>query len=375
MFGAPCSMQTLMQTHKHNMQMHMGSNLDLKGFFKVSLPAFQVPANNQSMASGPLDPEIEFGPQKEWEEKEPRPWLGPNAIPVLPYNATEEQVIEALEMWGMPTEAWPVTGKNKGRAQLVNYTLHKKDHPDITVCLGRQMFTTKPPHEKHTYYSFWMSQEFEVGPVANPYGIPCKNITHKGYNHCMAALAFGEIQLLAGWADEPFLLQWHSQFNEHKLPMQQFPPVLHGWILLQPVQPDFLHIVDQGMAATKVSTSAPGQLKEKEKDEDEDDKIFAAQPAQLPDVDHQTPAQPAQLTDDVDWFMHQDASFQMLDVDQIYLMSGNGGATVIKNVHEIGPDAKKKMVDGKEVIKLCDDGINRVVWEVPMAGVDGWQCL
>ena len=157
--------------------------------------------------------------------------------------------------------------------------------------------------------------------------------------------------------------------------MQQFPPVLHGWILLQPVQPDFLHIVDQGMAATKVSTSAPGQLKEKEKDEDEDDKIFAAQPAQLPDVDHQTPAQPAQLTDDVDWFMHQDASFQMLDVDQIYLMSGNGGATVIKNVHEIGPDAKKKMVDGKEVIKLCDDGINRVVWEVPMAGVDGWQCL
>ena len=135
MLGAPCSMQTLMQTHKHNMQMHMGSNLDLKGFFKVSLPAFQVPANNQSMASGPLDPEIEFGPQKEWEEKEPRPWLGPNAIPVLPYNATEEQVIEALEMWGMPTEAWPVTGKNKGRAQLVNYTLHKNDHPDITVCL------------------------------------------------------------------------------------------------------------------------------------------------------------------------------------------------------------------------------------------------
>ena len=135
MLGAPCSMQTLMQTHKHNMQMHMGSNLDLKGFFKVSLPAFQVPANNQSMASGPLDPEIEFGPQKEWEEKEPRPWLGPNAIPVLPYNATEEQVIEALEMWGMPTEAWPVTGNNKGRAQLVNYTLHKNDHPDITVCL------------------------------------------------------------------------------------------------------------------------------------------------------------------------------------------------------------------------------------------------
>ena len=37
---------------------------------------------------------------------------------------------------------------------------------------------------------------------------------------------------------------------------------------------------------------------------------------------------------------------------------------------------QKKMVDGKEVIKLCDDGLHRVVWEVPMAGVDSeWQCV
>jgi hypothetical protein len=33
-------MQTIMQTHRHNMQMHMGSHFDLKGFFKVSLPGF-----------------------------------------------------------------------------------------------------------------------------------------------------------------------------------------------------------------------------------------------------------------------------------------------------------------------------------------------
>ena len=103
-----------------------------------------------------------------------------------------------------------------------------------------------------------------------------------------------------------------------------------------------------------------------------------AQPNQLPDVeelmhqdapqevqDHQAPAQPDQLPD---------ASFQLLDVDQIYLTHHNGGASII-NAKKTGPDAKKKMVDGKEVIKLCDDGLHRVVWEVPMAGDDGWQCL
>ena len=58
-----------------------------------------------------------------------------------------------------------------------------------------------------------------------------------------------------------------------------------------------------------------------------------------------------------------------------YLTHDNGGASII-NAKKIGPDAKKKMVDGKEVIQLCDDGLHRVVWEVPMAGVDcEWQCL
>ena len=88
---------------------------------------------------------------------------------------------------------------------------------------------------------------------------------------------------------------------------------------------------------------------------------------QLQEVhDHQAPAQPDQLPD---------ASFQLLVVDQIYLTHHNGGASII-NAKKIGPDAKKKIVDGKEVIKLCDDGIHRVVWEVPMAGVDcEWQCF
>jgi hypothetical protein len=303
----------------------------------------------------------------------------------MPEGATEEQVIEALELWGMPIEAWPKTGKKKSVDKLVSYTLHKKGHPDIFVYLRRQMFTTKPQHEKHTYFSFWMSNEFEVGPVANPYGIYCSNPQSKGYNHCNAALAFGEIQLLAGWADEPFLLEWNTQFNLHANPDQQFPPVLREWILL-------FHELDfhERLAVTKMSTSAD-QL------QDVHDHQAPAQPNQLPDVeelllinadeaainkstsadqlqavhDHQAPAQP----DLVPVYTCDDASFQLLDVDQIYVIHHHGFASII-NAKLIGPDAKKKMVDGKEVIKLCDDGIHRVVWEVPMAGVDcEWQCL
>ena len=103
-----------MQTHKHNMQMHMGSHFDIKGCFKVSLPALQVPANNQSMAESSLDPEVAFGPQKEWVSPIlERPWVGPNAESLIPEDATEEEVIEALELWGMPVEAWPKIGKKE----------------------------------------------------------------------------------------------------------------------------------------------------------------------------------------------------------------------------------------------------------------------
>ena len=105
------------------------------------------------MAASSLDPEVAFGPQQEWESpRQERPWLGLS--------------LEALQLWGMPEEAWP--GYGIPWDNLWNYTLKKKDHPNIHVHLARQVFTTKPAHEKHTYFSFWMSEEFEVGPVAKP---------------------------------------------------------------------------------------------------------------------------------------------------------------------------------------------------------------
>ena len=167
------------------------------------LSIFIARFNNQSMAASSLDPEVAFGPQPEWQHNEERPWLGPNAVSLIPDDANEEQITEALMLWGMPQEAWPDILPGKGPRCKLNYTLKKKGHPDIHVYLRRQVFTTTPPHENHTYFSFWMSLEFEIGPVANPYGIgTC--VKSKGYNHCNATLAFGEIQLLAGWTDEPF---------------------------------------------------------------------------------------------------------------------------------------------------------------------------
>ena len=143
------------------------------------------------MAASSLDPEVAFGPQKEFES--PRLGKGSGSWEIPLHN--EEQIMTALQLWGMPAEAWPDN-------LCCDYTLNK-NHPDIHVHLRRQVFTTKPAHEKHTYFSFWMSNEFEVGPVANPFGIG-PNVKSKGYNHCTATLAFGEIKLLAGWADEPF---------------------------------------------------------------------------------------------------------------------------------------------------------------------------
>ena len=115
--------------------MHMGSHFDLKGFFKVSLPALQVPANSQSMAASSLDPEVAFGPQQEWESPiQERPWVGHNAASMIPHDANEEQIIEAMELWGMPAEAWPQMDKKKKRLSLL---LHSEEegsprHPCVS---------------------------------------------------------------------------------------------------------------------------------------------------------------------------------------------------------------------------------------------------
>ena len=123
-------MQAIMQAHKHNMQTHMGSHFDFKGFFKVSLPALQVP-----MAASSVDPELAYGPQKEWVSPIlERPWVGPNAVSLIPEGAIEEEVIEALELWGMPIDAWPKTGKTKVLT-ILSATLCTRRVTQTSLCI------------------------------------------------------------------------------------------------------------------------------------------------------------------------------------------------------------------------------------------------
>ena len=51
--------------------------------------------------------EAAFGPQQEWESpRQERQWLGHKAASLIPDGASEDQVIEALQLWAMPAEAW-----------------------------------------------------------------------------------------------------------------------------------------------------------------------------------------------------------------------------------------------------------------------------
>ena len=86
------------------------------------------------------------------------------------------------------------------------------------------------------------------------------NIQHEGYNHCTAILAWGEAQMLAGWVDESYAVDWHNHFHStrecEKLPI---PPMLEEFILIHwpsmqdigisMMKPDVMHIVDNGVRA------------------------------------------------------------------------------------------------------------------------------
>lgn len=198
-----------------------------------------------------------FGPQADWQHT--MVWkVGPTNMPldpVLPDNATPAQIKEALELWSMPRDAYPKDGEYD-----VNYKLTKKGcKKRIYVHLRRQAFVTQPEHRQHSYFSFFQSHEYELGPVEDAIGIGM-NIQHEGYNHCTATLAWGEAQMLAGWVDESYAVDWHNHFHStrecEKLPI---PPMLEEFILIHwpsmqdigisMMKPDVMHIVDNGVRA------------------------------------------------------------------------------------------------------------------------------
>ena len=144
--------------------------------------------------------------------------------PLLPQNPTQEEILEALQLWCMPEKAYPHDDKLD-----VNYTLKSKGLPKIHVHLRRQAFVTQPKTQKHSYFSFWATEEFPIGPVDNPMP-PGQCVPHRGYNHTSATLAFGEAKLLAGWEQDVFAVEWTLGFADGKQRDQAFPPTLANFI-------------------------------------------------------------------------------------------------------------------------------------------------
>ena len=147
--------------------------------------------------------------------------------PLLSPDSTPKEIEEALKMWGMPEEAYPADGNF-----VVNYKLTSSPRlPAIHVHLLRQAFATKPVTQNHSFFSFFNTQEFPIGPVDNPFGIGT-NVQHRGYNHSSATLALGEAKLLAGWEHDVFAVEWTQQFQSTKELNQPFPPILSNFIFV-----------------------------------------------------------------------------------------------------------------------------------------------
>ena len=226
-------------------------------YFISSLIATMAKYPLQDFGPQASSPSQDFGPQADWHHQ-CADRVGANGFPleeVLPHDPTAGQIQAVLELWAVPRDAYPKAGKVD-----VNYSLKKKGHKQcIHVLLRRQAFVTTPKHKQHSYFSFFQSEEYELGPVQDAVGIG-KKVMHEGYNHSTATLAWGEAQMLAGWVDEPFAVDWHNHFHStrecEKLPI---PPMLEEFILIHwpsvqeidisKVKPDYLHIMDNGLRA------------------------------------------------------------------------------------------------------------------------------
>ena len=140
--------------------------------------------------------------------------------PLLPHNPTAEQLLEALQLWGVPEDAYPPPGSCE-----VNYKLELWEGKSMQVFLRRQCFVIKLWTTKTSYFSFFASLEFAIGRMENPIP-PGQNVPNRGYNHCNAVLSFGEAQMLAGWTTQGVAMHSANHFKLHKQPDQRYPPVL-----------------------------------------------------------------------------------------------------------------------------------------------------
>ena len=167
---------------------------------------------------------------------------------LLPEAPSTDEVMEALELWKFPQEAYP---QSKKLFAECSWYVERLVGRYIAVHLRRQVFVSRPspfwpsndvyqfdPAFGKSYFSFFSSWQFEIGPVVNPIPPGKRDTGHRGYNHVSAELAFGEAKILTGMASKDFVLQWSTKF---KLEMANsvgrscpYPPVLkqfvwHSW--------------------------------------------------------------------------------------------------------------------------------------------------
>ena len=163
---------------------------------------------------------------------------------ILPDSPSTSDIMEALELWKFPQEAYP---QSKKRFVECTWYVEREAGRFIAVHLRRQVFVSRPspfwPSKDDyqlgdgfgkSYFSFWASWQFEIGPVVRPMPPGTYDAGHRGYNHVSAELAWGEAKILAGRASKDFVLQWSANF---KLEMAKsfgrtcpYPPVLKQFV-------------------------------------------------------------------------------------------------------------------------------------------------
>ena len=172
---------------------------------------------------------------------------------LLPAKPSNDDIMQALQLFKFPQEAYPKPKKHLDvtwRVDTPKEDLRKLPYKYIDVLLRKQVFVSVPspympstdifqpdPAFGKSYFSFFTSYEHEIGPVVKPMPPGTRDIGHRGYNHVSAELAWGEAKILAGMAGKEFVLQWSHNFklemvnSGHDINgLQLYPPVLKQFV-------------------------------------------------------------------------------------------------------------------------------------------------
>ena len=163
---------------------------------------------------------------------------------LLPDAPSTDDIIEALELWKFPQEAYPKDRKRYPKP--VCSWIVETPCDLIQVHLRRQVFVSRPspcwpgndvyqldPAFGKSYFSFFTSWQFEIGPVVNPMPPGKRDTGHRGFNHVNAELAWGEAKILSGMASKDFVLQWSANFKLEMVSVGRscpYPPVLKEFV-------------------------------------------------------------------------------------------------------------------------------------------------